>query len=191
MKASNIEKSRELARRLKLLGTPFILIGDMNMGHGQLLSGPLATLDPAVVLPTGVDSTCKGGSLMDYAIVSTYFKAAVELRQVLDVPWRPHIGIEMIIDKRPLAITARFLFRPGRFDTLLDIEDIVDGPNQICLKLNAAAREQPDSNFWKPEHDDKATFHHHWAHHNRAEANALGAVDPMVPDLNFGELAEQ
>ena len=68
------------------------------------------------VVTAGETGTCKmhsGFSLIDYALIDSDIRGIVEsLEQVGDVPWKPHVGLQLKINRRPEGIITKQLIRP-------------------------------------------------------------------------------
>ena len=57
------------------------------------------------IIIAGEIGTCKmhaGYSLIDYALVDNDIRGLVQsFEQVVEVPWKPHVGLRMKINRRP------------------------------------------------------------------------------------------
>ena len=177
MRGINVDKARAITLLVKLISVPFIIIVDMNMDPGQLLAGPFVALQAEVVLPEGVTSTCNGGGLIDYALISPSLRAAVRLEPFLKGPWSPHIGLQLTLDRCPRLLRARYLFRPQRLDTLPDreVDDSVH-PNDEWQGLFVQANHEPDSHYWSPVPDPDIAYQPYWADTDPTATIALGAT---------------
>ena len=110
----NARKLREVMELTIAAGFPFLIMADWNMKPSQLQESRwLQKIGGQVCLPRGVGHTCSTGSLLDYAVVGNGMQAALlDLRPVLAVPWKSHVGLRACVRRAPRAALCRRLIRP-------------------------------------------------------------------------------
>ena len=92
---------------------PFIIMADFNIPFETMKEQQwVSDLRAVAFAPTGGDISCHlgRGSLIDYAIVSLQLVGYVaELALVTDVPWGPHDGLRLMLERDPMAARVRMV----------------------------------------------------------------------------------
>ena len=91
---------------------PFLFYADFNMAPEQMqLSGWPASLAAQLLVPD-CDSTCKGSKhVLDYCIASTVLLPFLQIK-VEEVPWGPHVGLDVQLVMFPTDTFVRKLVEP-------------------------------------------------------------------------------
>jgi hypothetical protein len=115
----NTQKLHQLKAHLATSTAPFILAGDWNCTPADLLSITwLDDIGAAIVLPEGVSFTCTGGSgnLLDYWVVSrSLLPAVLQAGRDTAATWKPHLGLELLLDRRCRRAHAHRIVAPPRW----------------------------------------------------------------------------
>ena len=103
---ANVRRMQSIAGLIGILGIPFILIGDWNMTPQQLFnSGFTNLIKGSIMVPEDADYICRSGRLLDYAVVSRSFVAAIaSVKTSKDTPWHSHRGVVVEVHLRPRRI---------------------------------------------------------------------------------------
>ncbi len=95
---------------------PFIWMADFNEDPEEVMQQHwVRGLKAMVIRPSNAEVTCyhRGGSAVDFAVVSLkvadYFKS---FRAVAEVPWGPHVGLTLVMNRDPRAAMMRTYRRP-------------------------------------------------------------------------------
>ena len=105
---------------------PFIWGLDANLTAdkwGDSIHKWLRRLQAEIVLPENTSHTCRGaegrpGTLIDYFIVSSSIRALIcSCRALLDTPWGPHFGIELILSLDFDKVQTLQLVQPAKRKT--------------------------------------------------------------------------
>eukprot|EP00959_Pyramimonas_sp_CCMP1952_P184339 3854828-Pyramimonas_sp.AAC.1 len=101
MAGTNSRKMHNIARIVKSLDVPWLLVGDFNATPAEMAkSGWLDVLRARVVTPEGVEVSCTSGKgrMIDYAVVPDSFRPFLsQVMPVQNLPWGPHIGLNILI----------------------------------------------------------------------------------------------
>ncbi|CAK0870501.1 unnamed protein product [Prorocentrum cordatum] len=100
-----------IARVVKSLDVPWLLVGDFNATPTEMAkSGWLDALRARAVTPEGVEVSCTSGKgrMIDYAVVPDSFRPFLsQVLPVQNLPWGPHIGLNILIRSRPASVFLR------------------------------------------------------------------------------------
>ena len=113
--AENISKMQSIALYVKQARLPFIIAGDFNMSPQSVLeSGWPTQLGAYVLAPEGcITCTTGSGSVLDFAVISACLQPVVQgLRPIAGNPFRPHLGLELLLCSRPRQLQHRVLKVP-------------------------------------------------------------------------------
>ncbi|CAK0816536.1 unnamed protein product, partial [Prorocentrum cordatum] len=111
MAGTNSRKMHNIARIVKSLDVPWLLVGDFNATPAEMAkSGWLDVLRARVVTTEGVEVSCTSGKgrMIDYAVVPDSFRPFLsQVLPVQNLPWGPHIGLNILIRSRPASVFLR------------------------------------------------------------------------------------
>ena len=114
--SSNITKLAGLVAALKVLGRPYVIVGDFNVDPAVAKSqGIEHYADAKIMVPSNVNYTFSAKSLIDYALVSQELFGVVKLEAALDTPWASHLGLVVSIPTRAREVLGRFQIKPRSF----------------------------------------------------------------------------
>ena len=121
----NLVKLQQISRAVLALGLPFIIVADWNMVPEKLSStGFLGLTNSEIRLCEHVDHTCISGRMLDYLVVSRCFSPAVKsVRTASFSPWRTHVGMSIVVDRRPRSIHILAMDQPFIIDKDLKLKD--------------------------------------------------------------------
>ena len=113
---ANIAKLTGLVRALKVLGRPYVIIGDFNIEpYAAIKEGIEYYADAKVLLPSNVSYTFNQQSLIDYALVSHQICGLVSLEAATDTPWASHLGLVLGLPTRARKVCARVVSKVRSF----------------------------------------------------------------------------
>lgn len=150
---------------------PFIWLTDFNASPTELEEAEwLDQLDAKVIRPDA-SLTCHqgGGSLIDYGILSRCLIPYIEqFVAVAEVPWGPHDGLRLRINRNPRAVMVRSIVRPR---ALAEAQSIAGrGPPADLCWATAISLAQPEAKVeFKRESDTTKA--------QRRAANSMGIGD--------------
>ena len=114
--ASALSTMYSIHRNISMIAAPWIVAGDWNLTPDELLDKEWDVMAKgACILPDAECTTTQSnGRLIDYAIASRTMANLIigKPRLVYDLPCRPHLGIEYIINARPRAMKIPCFLRP-------------------------------------------------------------------------------
>ena len=112
----NVTKLSSLTKALKILGRPYVIVGDFNVEpHIASEQGIGMISDARIVVPPNVLATYQGKTLIDYALVSHDLFGLVTVKAAQDTPWASHLGLVIGIPTRARQVLARFVRNPRCF----------------------------------------------------------------------------
>jgi len=113
---ANIEMVQQIGRATDGGRRFVIAVGDTNVTAEALeASGLLEEAGLTLIRPNNVNMTCTSGkgSMIDYALVTTSFAAAiVSVEAVTEVPWGPHFGLRVKYRTNTSDIMVPEIVRP-------------------------------------------------------------------------------
>lgn len=108
LQGSNLKKIHRLEELRGGGHNHLIVLGDFNVKPAEWHCTHYLNLLNCSIVTAGDEGTCKtrsGYSLIDYALVDNDIRGLVEsFEQVGEVPWKPHVGLIMKINRRPEQI---------------------------------------------------------------------------------------
>ena len=113
--AGNLQRLEGIRKHVATRGRPFVLIGDFNVPPEVMeASDWIKEMKAVAIRPEGVTATCTSGKgdMLDYVVVSRCLQAAVRLRPAAYSPWKPHIGLLLLIWGDPQHRRQRCLISP-------------------------------------------------------------------------------
>ena len=122
VRGANERKLKGLTAFLATLRMPWIVYGDMNCEPEELQeSWWIRSVDGQIVKPAGLDATCfinGKASLLDYIFCSEDAKQYIVKFAGMEgdaAPWKPHVGLELVLDLSPKQQWYRTVQRPKAF----------------------------------------------------------------------------
>ena len=119
----------------KMLGLPFIAIGDFNITFDELKGSEWLRFLQAEVIDPQVQTTTSASldRPIDLCLISKSIKEVfVSLKPIYAVPWGPHYGFEFLFKHKPLSVNAPVVCVPKP----LPLKDfhVIWGPNGCVRK---------------------------------------------------------
>ena len=118
VRGSNAGRYQRLAGLLWSLQLPWIVIGDFNISPKNLLRSGIPDRLHSRIITAGEDVvTCNlgSGTVIDYIMCSaSAVPFIVSVSPVQAVPWKPHIGLEVVLRSTGEQLITRVLEAPGR-----------------------------------------------------------------------------
>ena len=92
---------------------PVIICGDFNITPEEFMTTTMSTIMGVQVVATGED-TCHTGRELDWALVTTYLAADLQVEANWEVPFKPHAQLNLKLDRAgdPIAIQKIQRFNP-------------------------------------------------------------------------------
>ena len=116
LKGSNMVKVHRLQALRDGGRAHLIVLGDFNVSANEWHESGFLDILNCTVQTAGEEGTCKsasGYSLIDYALIDNDILNLVEsLVQVGEVPWKPHVGLRLKLNRRPEHVYTKQLIKP-------------------------------------------------------------------------------
>ncbi|CAK0809187.1 unnamed protein product, partial [Prorocentrum cordatum] len=113
---ANISKLNQLLTLVRTLGTPRMVYGDFNSTPKQFKASRWHEAFAAEYLQPDCDFTCAGssGRMIDWGLCSpTFLPLAKSAEPVYQVPWQPHVGIDIRMHSGPAAVICTRTLLPA------------------------------------------------------------------------------
>ena len=135
----------ELAAFLRELAVPWIVIGDFQVPPEQWQGHHLLNVLKADVVSTG-QPTLITGSEIDYVLASNNVAPFLELKLLWEVPWKPHAGLVLTINKAAprliLPQLVQYAAVPKLDDASTPWEACASSPKVFWLGRQVGPKEQ-------------------------------------------------
>lgn len=159
LQGTNLARIRKLASLTDGGRIPLMCLGDFNVDPSEWQGTGLLEALKCQVIVAGEEPTCYhayGKSTLEYGLFSLELMGLVQsFRTVADVPWKPHLGLELVLNRRPEHITTQQIqhVEPLPTDPNMDTNwHVTDSQWQSTLTRHDDAR-----NGLFDQHDDPAS----------------------------------
>ena len=121
---TNNKKIYQILECLRGLGIPGIPAADFNQTQQELDDLGWPALFRGHTIAPNVEFTCNSSGtkrVIDYLLVSNELMGMVHCTAVQGVPWGPHCGLKISIDRKPINNSAQQIHSPKSLPNLKDL----------------------------------------------------------------------